>query len=148
MGKFSFLEALNKFGNKSETRIYGGDLPEKITEIGGKVVVPESKDKLEDVAKVFVKDHKGPGTNLGRIGDIFDRDFDEIDRNLGVISFGSGDVLQNLKELNKELFEEARRGTKTLQEMAEDAGKIGFDAISKKLMTRNPGDMLLSLIHI
>ena len=55
---------------------------------------------------------------------------------------GPGDILQNLKELNKELFEEARRGTKTLQEMAEDAGKLGFDTISKNLMTRNPGDML------
>ena len=139
---FDFLEALNKFGNKSETRIYGGDLPEKITEIGGKVVVPESKDKLEDVAKVFVKDHKGPGTNLGRIGEIFDRNFDEMELNLASMVGGPGDILQNLKELNKELFEEARRGTKTLQEMAEDAGKLGFDTISKNLMTRNPGDML------
>ena len=82
MGKFSFLEAVNNFGNKSETRIYGGDLPEKITEIGGKVVGPESKDKIEDVAKVFVKGHKGPGTNLGRIGEIFDRNFDEMELNL------------------------------------------------------------------
>ena len=142
MGKFDFLDTLTNFGNKSETRIYGGDLPEKITEIGGKVVVPESKDKIEDVAKVFIKDHKGPGTNLGRIGEIFDRNFDEMTLNLSKMIGGPGDILQNLKELNKELFEEARRGTKTLQEMAEDAGKLGFDTISKNLMTRNPGDML------
>lgn len=56
-----------------------------------------------------------------------------MELNLANMIGGPGDILQNLKELNKELFEEARRGTKTLQEMAEDAGKLGFDTISKIL---------------
>tara|TARA_R100001594_G_scaffold25862_1_gene50369 strand:+ start:7181 stop:10177 length:2997 start_codon:yes stop_codon:yes gene_type:complete len=143
MGRFDkVFDILNKFGEKEETDIYGGDLPEKIERMGNKVVVPESKDNIDAILNIFVPKGKSKGMKFGKLGDIFDKNFDALDNQLVNIVGKPGDLLQNLKAMNAELFEEARRGTKTLQEIAQDAGKIGFNNISHKLMLRKPGDML------
>ena len=144
MGRFdNVFDILNKFGQPSETRIYGGDLPEKIERMGNKIVVPESKDSMDEIVNLFApKKGKEKGMKLGRIGEIFDKNFDALDDQLVNIIGKPGDILQNLKAMNAELFEEARRGTMTLQDIAKQAGEIGFDKISETLMLRKPGQML------
>ena len=144
MGRFDkVFDLLNKFGQPAETRIYGGDLPEKIERMGNKVVVPESKDNIDQLVNLFApKKGKEKGMKLGKLGDIFDKNFDALDDQLVNIIGKPGDLLQNLKAMNAELFEEARRGTMTLQDIAKQAGEIGFDKISEKLMLRQPGEML------
>jgi len=144
MGRFDkVFDLLNKFGQPAETRIYGGDLPEKIERMGNKVVVPESKDNIDQLVNLFVpKKGKEKGMKLGKLGDIFDKNYDALDNQLVNIIGKPGDLLQNLKAMNAELFEEARRGTMSLQDIAKEAGEIGFDKISEKLMLRQPGQML------
>ena len=144
MGRFDkVFDLLNKFGQPAETRIYGDDLPEKIQRMGNKVVVPESKDSIDEVINLFApKKGKEKGMKLGKLGDIFDKNFDALDDQLVNIIGKPGDLLQNLKAMNAELFEEARRGTMTLQDIAKQAGEIGFDKISEKLMLRQPGQMI------
>ena len=130
MGRFDkVFDLLNKFGQPAETRIYGDDLPEKIQRMGNKVVVPESKDSIDEVINLFApKKGKEKGMKLGKLGDIFDKNFDALDDQLVNIIGKPGDLLQNLKAMNAELFEEARRGTMTLQDIAKQAGEIGFSS--------------------
>ena len=141
MGRFkTLLEGLSGFGSKDEADIYGKDLPEKPEIIAGRVVLPDAKDiNIEDIATVFAGDgYKGPGLNLGRVGDVINKSMDDFND----LEFLTGDLLNNIKAQNKELFEHARRKSMTLEEMVELAERQGFNGISQKLLTRKPGDML------
>ena len=147
MSKFEFVfDILNKFGQPSETRIYGGDLPEKIERMGNKIVVPESKDSMDEIVNLFApKKGKEKGMKLGRIVEIFDKNFDALDDQLVNIIGKPGDLLQNLKAMNAELFEEARRGTMTLQDIAKQAAKLVSIKYLKLLCLENPDKCLTRL---
>ena len=94
---------------------------------------------MKDIATVFAGDgYKGPGLNLGRVGDVINKSMDDFND----LEFLTGDLLNNIKAQNKELFEHARRKSMTLEEMVELAERQGFNGISQKLLTRKPGDML------
>ena len=133
-------EKWEKFAEIEEKRVYGDDLPGKPKVVAGQVVIPENRElDIETIAQVFAGDgYKGPGPNFGRIGDLFDKD---IQVDLG-LDWTSGDLMNNLREQNKELFEHARRGNLSIEDMVELAERQGFNEISKKALLRKPGDMM------
>ena len=138
------LNSLRQFGSEAEYKVYGRDLPSKPEKVGGQIVVPQ--DDVADISeymKVFKDDgFTGENVNFIRVGDIFNKDFDDLDKMVTDNMGTPGDLIKNLKSKNKELFEFQRRKTMTLEEQAMQAKELGFDTISQKILLRKPGDML------
>tara|TARA_R100000808_G_scaffold468_2_gene2406 strand:+ start:2834 stop:5881 length:3048 start_codon:yes stop_codon:yes gene_type:complete len=153
------INKLKEIGRTAEVEIYAKDLsdkPEVVTgKSGGKsIVLPEASDKdIESLMEVFTENgYKGPGLNLGRLGDIFDSKEINIDplvlykglKKMGkdVDDPSSYDFLNQLRAQNVELFEFARRGKLSIEDMTKMANKIGLYEISQKMLMRKPGEML------
>ncbi len=103
---------------------------EDITELGsGNLAIrARPEEELKNLNKLIEKD-LGKGINLGRIGELFD-DADD---------FSLETMLTNLKTQNKELFEEARRGSMTMEQILAASEKVGHDKIIFDFMNRKPG---------
>ena len=132
------LGSLEKFGEVEEKLVYGDEIPDKPQLVAGQIVLPDAKEiDIESIAQIFAGDgYKGPGLNLGRVGDLFDKGLEEN------FDISTSDILNNIKEQNKELFEHARRKKLTIEDMVGLAERQGFNEISEKFLMRKAGDMM------
>ncbi len=149
------INKLRELGRVAEAETFGKDLPSDGPEVVGRtVVLPDARDKdIESLNEVFTDNgYKGPGLNMGRLGDIFDGEDILIDAttlykgmkkmDLDVDDPSSYDFLNQLKAQNIELFEFARRGKMSIEDMTKLANKMGLFEITKKTLMRKPGEMM------
>ena len=124
---------------EAERRVIPGVAPEPIQRVGPSIMVREA-----DAADIAALD------------EIIEGDY-TAGLNLPSIMTASGDFdlagyMQQVKNLNKDLFERARRGTLNYESLLELAEQQGTDRVLKKWLTREPGagetaeDVLAALI--
>ena len=149
------INKLRDLGRSAEAETFGKDLPTDTPEVIGKtVVLPDARDKdIESLMEVFTDNgYKGPGLNMGRLGDIFDGEDILIDAitlykgmkkmELDADDPSSYDFLNQLKAQNIELFKFARRGKMSIEDMTKLANQMGLFEISKKTLMRKPGETM------
>ena len=124
---------------EAERRVIPGVAPEPIQRVGPSIMVREA-----DAADIAALD------------EIIEGDY-TAGLNLPAVMTASGDFdlagyMQQVKNLNKDLFERARRGTLNYDSLLELAEQQGTDRVLKKWLTREPGagetaeDVLAALI--
>ena len=124
---------------EAERRVIPGVAPEPIQRVGPSIMVREA-----DAADIAALD------------EIIEGDY-TAGLNLPSVMTASGDFdlagyMQQVKNLNKDLFERARRGTLNYDSLLELAEQQGTDRVLKKWLTREPGagetaeDVLAALI--
>lgn len=124
---------------EAEKRVIPGVPPEDIQQVGERVVVRQADpDDIAALETIVGKDYT-KGLNLPAI----------------MTASGEFDLagyMQQVKNLNKDLFERARRGTLNYDTLLSLAEQQGTDRVLKKWLTRDPGqgetaeDVLAALI--
>ena len=126
---------------KRDAFVYKGQAPdEDITKIdqGDVILKGLSDDEAKSLQDAINKSgYQGPkvkaGLDLYRIGKIFETDLGDED---GAVLLGN--LLQNIKQNNKALFNYARRDTKSMEDMVKLLEKKGLNDIVISLLGRNP----------
>jgi hypothetical protein len=126
---------------KRDAFVYKGQAPEDdITKIdqGDVILKGLSDDEAKSLQDAINKSgYQGPkvkvGLDLYRIGKIFETDLGDED---GAVLLGN--LLQNIKQNNKKLFNYARRDTKSMEDMVKLLEKKGLNDIVISLLGRNP----------
>lgn len=140
-----FIKTLKEFGTEAEKRSYGKPEEELVTKGNRDDLIIRSLDDTEIKAlnqSLKEDGYKGPGLNLGRIGEFFDEK-GQLKLNLfeGNIEQPLDNLLNNIKNKNKALFAHMRRDTKSMEEMLAMAETSGFDEILNAMLKRKPGDV-------
>lgn len=135
-----FNKALKEFGTDAEKKSYG-DPEAKLTTEGsrGDVIIKGLDDAEIKALNQSLKEdgYKGPGLNMGRIGELFD-EAGQLKLNLfeGNIQQSLDGLLNNIKQQNKELFAYMRRDTKSMDEMLAMAETTGYQKILNSFLKR------------
>jgi len=107
----------------------GYELPEKaVQELGGRLVIREAPEEVVGMANAFLQGDYVKGINLPDIS------------NLGPEGLDYGQYLQNLKNVNRELFEQSRRGTLNMDELLQAAKAKDMDRLIYAWGKRTPGE--------
>ena len=137
---------LKEFGTEAEKRTYG-DAPEELitpTDRGDVIIKGLDDSDIKALNKALEEDgYKGPGINMGRLGELFDQK-GQLKLNLfeGNIEQSLDTLLTNVQQQNKELFAYMRRPSQSMEEMASLAQTAGFPRIAEEFIKRQPGQML------
>jgi len=111
---------------KAEEKVLPPFPDKPIHEIGGQVIIrPATEDEMKTVDLLTGGKYK-KGINFPRIAE-----------SLG--EFEMADYMARLKDANKDLFEQARRGTFNFNDMLKAAEEQGIDNILTEWLTRNAG---------
>ena len=140
-----FIKTLKEFGTEAEKRSYGEPKEQLATEgPRGDVIIKGLDDtEIKALNQALKEDgYKGPGLNMGRIGELFDEK-GQLKLNLfeGNVQQSLDGLLQNIKNQNKELFAFMRRDTKSMEEMLMMAQTTGYENILNAILKRKPGDV-------
>ena len=130
------ITSLGKAVENAERRSFGSMVPDdEVTKMqsGDIVIKAMPDDDLKALNQALDQSGFQQGLNLGRIGEIFDG-MDKGEFNMEV-------VLTNIKNNNKELFNQMRRETKSMDALMAMAQATGYDAIIHKLLGRKPGQV-------
>ena len=139
--------ALAKAVDKAEQRSYGARVPDdEVTKMqsGDVVIKAMPEDDLKALNKHLDDLGYKKGLNLGRIGEIFGSPSGlakATDDRLKLENFDVETVLKNIKENNKELFEQMRRETKSMDALMAMAEETGMDTIIHRFLGRKPGSV-------
>ena len=139
------LDGLVEATDAAEQRSFGNMVPDdEVSKLpsGDIVVKAMPNDDLMALNKALEEGGFQQGLNLGRIGEIFNMEgFNELVLNAGDGAFAIETVLTNIKENNKELFQQMRRETQTMDALMAMAEKTGFDNIVYNFLGRKPGEV-------
>ena len=139
------LDGLVEATEKAEQRSFGNMVPDdEVSKLpsGDIVVKAMPNDDLMALNKALEESGFQQGLNLGRIGEIFNMEgFNELVLNAGDGAFAIETVLTNIKQNNKELFNQMRRETQTMDGIMAMAEKTGFDNIVYNFLGRKPGQV-------
>ncbi len=140
-----FIKTLKEFGTEAEKRSYGEPEVQLATEgPRGDVIIKGLDDtEIKALNQALKEDgYKGPGLNMGRIGELFDEK-GQLKLNLfeGNVQQSLDGLLQNIKNQNKKLFAFMRRDTKSMEEMLMMAQTTGYENILNAILKRKPGDV-------
>lgn len=130
------ITSLGKAVENAERRSFGSMVPDdEVTKMqsGDIVIKAMPDDDLKALNQALDQSGFQQGLNLGRIGEIFDG-MDKGEFNMEV-------VLTNIKNNNKELFNQMRRETKSMDALMAMAQATGYDAIIHKFLGRKPGQV-------
>ncbi len=130
------ITSLGKAVENAERRSFGSMVPDdEVTKMqsGDIVIKAMPDDDLKALNQALDQSGFQQGLNLGRIGEIFDG-MDKGEFNMEV-------VLTNIKNNNKELFNQMRRETKSMDALMAMAQATGYDAIVHKFLGRKPGQV-------
>ena len=130
------ITSLGKAVENAERRSFGSMVPDdEVTKMqsGDIVIKAMPDDDLKALNQALDQSGFQQGLNLGRIGEIFDG-MDKGEFNMEV-------VLTNIKNNNKELFNQMRRETKSMDALMAMAEATGSDAIIHKFLGRKPGQV-------
>tara|TARA_R100000654_G_scaffold9854_2_gene22289 strand:+ start:1263 stop:4139 length:2877 start_codon:yes stop_codon:yes gene_type:complete len=141
------LGSLAKAVDSAEQRSFGARVPDdEVTKMqsGDVVIKAMPEDDLKALNKYLADQGYKKGLNLGRIGEIFGSPTGLAkatgDR-LKLEDFDVETVLKNIKENNKELFEQMRRETKSMDALMAMAEETGIDTIIHRFLGRKPGSV-------
>ena len=145
MSLSKFTKFLKEFGTDAEKRSYGEPEAKLVTEGSrGDIIVKGLDDTEIKALNQSLKEdgYKGPGLNMGRIGELFD-EAGQLKLNLfeGNIEQSLDVLLNNVKNQNKELFAYMRRNTQSMDEMLAMAETTGFENILGAFLKRKPGEV-------
>ena len=139
------ITSLGKAVENAERRSFGSMVPDdEVTKMqSGDIVIKAMPDDDLKALNKYLND-KGytKGLNLGRIGEIFGspEGLAKVDGGrLQLEDFDVEKVMQNIKQNNKELFEQMRRETKSMDALMAMAQQAGFDDIVHRFLLRTPG---------
>ena len=139
------ITSLGKAVENAERRSFGSMVPDdEVTKMqSGDIVIKAMPDDDLKALNKYLND-KGytKGLNLGRIGEIFGspEGLAKVDGGrLQLEDFDVEKVMQNIKQNNKELFEQMRRETKSMDALMAMAQAAGFDDIVHRFLLRTPG---------
>ena len=140
-----FIKFLKEFGTEAEKRSYGEPEAKLVTEGSrGDVIIKGLDDtEIKALNQALKEDgYKGPGLNMGRIGELFDQK-GQLKLNLfeGNIQQSLDVLLNNVKNQNKELFAYMRRNTQSMDDMLAMAETTGFKKIITAFSKRKPGEV-------
>ena len=139
------MDGLVAATDAAEQRSFGNMVPDdEVSKLpsGDIVVKAMPNDDLMALNKALEEGGFQQGLNLGRIGEIFNMEgFNELVLNAGDGAFAIETVLTNIKENNKELFQQMRRETQTMDALMAMAEKTGFDNIVYNFLGRKPGEV-------
>lgn len=130
------LGALKSVTDEAEQRSFGAMVPDdEVSKLpsGDIVVKAMANDDLMALNEALEKSGFQQGLNLGRIGEIFN--------DAGDGAFNVERVLTNIKENNKELFQQMRRETQSMDALMAMAKKTGYDQIVFNFLGRKPGQV-------
>jgi len=145
MSLSKFTKFLKEYGTDAEKRSYGEPEAKLVTEGSrGDVIVKGLDDTEIKALNQSLKEdgYKGPGLNMGRIGELFDEK-GQLKLKLfeGNIEQSLDILLNNVKQQNKELFAYMRRNTQSMDDMLAMAETTGFENILSAMLKRKPGEV-------
>ena len=145
MSLSKFPKFLKEYGTDAEKRSYGEPEAKLVTEGSrGDVIVKGLDDTEIKALNQSLKEdgYKGPGLNMGRIGELFDEK-GQLKLKLfeGNIEQSLDILLNNVKQQNKELFAYMRRNTQSMDDMLAMAETTGFENILSAMLKRKPGEV-------
>ena len=145
MSLSKFTKFLKEFGTEAEKRSYGEPEAKLVTEGSrGDVIIKGPDDtEIKALNQALKEDgYKGPGLNMGRIGELFDQK-GQLKLNLfeGNIEQSLDVLLNNIKNQNKEMFAFMRRNTQSMDDMLPMAETTGFENILSAILKRKPGEV-------
>ncbi len=135
------IQGLAKRTKEAEKRVVAPIADEAVQEIGGQLVIREDQANIDAINRGLGGNYV-KGLNLPNI------------QNMNLESPDVGAYLQNLKNLNANLFEQARRGTLNIEaitELAEskDLGRVVYDWAQRKPgEASNSEDLLAGIIAL
>jgi len=135
-----FTKFLKEFGTEAEKRSYGDPEAKLVSEgtRGDVVIRGLDESEIKALNKSLKEDgYKGPGLNMGRIGEMFDNK-GQLKLNLfeGNIQQSLDVLLTNIKNQNKEMFAFMRRDSKSMDEMLAMAETTGYQKILNSFLRR------------
>ena len=145
MSLSKFTKFLKEFGTEAEKRSYGEPEAKLATEGSrGDIIVRGLDDtEIKALNQALKEDgYKGPGLNMGRIGELFDQK-GQLKLNLfeGNIEQSLDVLLNNIKNQNKEMFAFMRRNTQSMDDMLAMAETTGFENVLSAMLKRKPGEV-------
>ena len=145
MSLSKFTKFLKEYGTEAEKRSYGEPEAKLVTEGSrGDVIIKGLDDtEIKALNQALKEDgYKGPGLNMGRIGELFDQK-GQLKLNLfeGNIEQSLDVLLNNIKNQNKEMFAFMRRNTQSMDDMLAMAETTGFENILSAMLKRKPGEV-------
>lgn len=121
------LKGLAERTAEAETRVVSPIPDEPVQEIGGSLIIREDQANVDEINRALGGDYT-KGLNLPNIDNI---GLDEID---------GASYLQNLKNINEELFEAARRGTLNIDSIMQLAESKDLSLVVHDWSKRSPGE--------
>jgi len=121
------LKGLAERTAEAEKKVVSPIPDEPVQDIGGQLVIREDQTNVDEINRALGGDYV-KGLNLPNIEGM---GLDEID---------GASYLQNLKNLNAELFESARRGTLNIDAIVNLAESKDLDLVVHQWSKRNPGE--------
>ena len=128
-------EDLIKAANNAEEKLLPKGPIDNVTIEGDNVIVRAlDKEELKNINEILPQ--SGSGVNFIQIVDKVARSIPDIDANF------VGNLFENIKIKNKKLFDDAKRGTFSMQQMLEMAEKNGIIKNAEKWIKKKPGEIL------
>lgn len=128
---------LDEVGKDAEAGFIESKTTGDVTELnsGELLVKTNPLDDIDALNEIVDVGGYSRGVNLGRLGDLL------IDTDSMMEDMSVGELLNLIKQNNKELFEAASRGELNMEKMYELANKKGFTDITKEALARRPGEI-------
>ena len=128
-------EDLIKATDNAEEKLLPKGPIDNVTIEGDNVIVRAlDKEELKNINEILPQ--SGSGVNFIQIVDKVARSIPDIDANF------VGNLFENIKIKNKKLFDDAKRGTFSMQQMLEMAEKNGIIKNAEKWIKKKPGEIL------
>ena len=128
-------EDLIKAANNAEEKLLPKGPIDNVTIEGDNVIVRAlDKEELKNINEILPQ--SGSGVNFIQIVDKVARSIPDIDANF------VANLFENIKIKNKKLFDDAKRGTLSMQQMLEMAEKNGIIKNAEKWIKKKPGEIL------
>ena len=140
-GLGSIMSALAKRTAEAEKKVVPGIPDEPVQEIGGQLIIRTDQAEVDDINRALGGNYI-KGLNLPNI------------KGLGPEGIDAAAYLQNLKNINEELFEAQRRGTLNIDAIAKLAASKDLGNVVFEWSKRSPGeaanseDLLAGLIGL